>query len=208
MKTKRVGDELFVFDEEFLNYEEQEFYSHLLTALRLARVEMFARRVPVIVNRYGSATYKRTLPYSPAIPTGVFFALEINETERISRDVAIFYHSPLKAFKASLPGVYSINVVWHIDIPEPNLMTHVVLWVYKNGLPWRLLDDQPMVALIPLGTNAFHIEATLQGTADIDLLPEDYFDIRLMHDKAAGFGIAEHHGGHIDIDYNHNWSNT
>ena len=208
MKTKTVDSEIHVFNEKFLHYTEQDFFDSWLTAIKLARLEMFARRVPIIIDRYGSATYKRVMPYSPIIPTGIFYTIAIDETDRISRDIRIFYHTPLKAFKCSKAGVYTINVMWHIDIPEPNLMNFVELHLYKNGAAYKMLDRQPMKATLPMVGDAMHKEVTLQGSKDIDLLPDDWFDIRIRHDKAAGFGVDELHGGYIDIDYNNDWSNT
>ncbi len=157
-------------------------------------------------TRKGSATFVKSSAYNPIIPTGTSYPLEFDSEDRKSLDITIYRHLPGKGFSVSLPGIYMINVEWHIDIPTPGAMTFVELDLYKNDIIYKRIGREAILSAATMTSNVYHLEANLQGSKDIDLTSDDIFTVQLIHDKATGFGAGETHTGYIDIDFSHKWS--
>ena len=157
-------------------------------------------------TRHGSTTFVKSSVYNPVILNNTSTPIEFDSEERKSLDISIYRHLPGKGFSVSFPGIYTINVEWHVDIPTPGAMTFVQLDLYKNGVIYKRIGREAILSAAAMTSNVYHLEANLQGSKDIDLTPDDIFTIQLTHDKAAGFGPSETHTGYIDIDFYNKWS--
>ena len=195
LKAKLDGGETNTFCESTINLTEIDV--ELIGRARL--LTMLAHRVEINRERAGSATFAKVDAYSPVIPASTPVALEFDVEVRGSRDVKIYRHPNGKAFKCGLAGTYNISTFWYVEIPSPEAMTYVELQLYKNGVFDCVLGGEPIAAYATLGSNAYHKMAYLQGSKLVDLVPTDRIEIRLKHDKAVGFGMAESHGGYVDI---------
>ena len=178
--------------------------------LRLLPVLNFKSHKKLIDRtRHGSTTFVKSSVYNPVILNNTSTPIEFDSEERKSLDISIYRHLPGKGFSVSFPGIYTINVEWHVDIPKPGAMTFVQLDLYKNGVIYKRIGREAILSVLSaeaMTLNVYHLEANLQGSKDIDLTPDDIFTIQLTHDKAAGFGPSETHTGYIDIDFYNKWS--
>lgn len=152
-------------------------------------------------KRTGKATFARTQIYSPTVSPGIAFAVDLNEPERISNDIKIVKHHSSNAFRVHLKGEYSISAEWMISLSSPALYTVQLLefFLFKNGAIYKRLDTKPMFVWMTAEMNYYFPVMSVQGTKEIDLTPDDLFDIRIKHDGSIPLDQNVFHSGYIDI---------
>lgn len=154
-----------------------------------------------ISARIGRTTFVKTAPYTPTVPPNIAFAVEFDVIERPSTDVKIWRHHIGNSFRVHAKGAYQISTEWYVSISSPalTLVQTLELMLYKNGVAYKRLDLKPMFVWISISANYYLPVMSLQGTKEIDLSPDDLFDIRIRHDGGIPFDATVTQNGYLDI---------
>jgi hypothetical protein len=154
---------------------------------------------------YGQERWITPVAYAPGLASGSYLTINYNDQILKSNDLYILTQKDGK-FYPKKKGVWQISATC-LSVPVTPASTGWVtnaLYLYKNGLPYSILDTENTMTQYGIGNNYYFPNSFLQGTDLIYIDDDDYLEIKYTFSGANPLGVGDTLAGYINLGYTTN----